>query len=510
MPIWYECTGNPATNGDLTNALTWTQQHSSSTTVTTGLIIYDATSASLQLITTGGTIGASSPAFSATAGTVTTDNTAKWTSLGAASNFQYWKAPHDRLANMLASTWGAAGDTYYVGDDHAETQSSAMTLTFSATVASPNSVYCVDHTANAPPTGSNLKTTATITTTGTSSNNITGYAYVYGIGFFVASGAVNAAANIGNSSKSSLTFEACSFSIVCTGGGLGAGILFAGAGNAGGDGSFLFKNTTVTFGNTGQGIRVANGFFTWKNTNSAIGGTPPSAVIAATNGAQGTAVLDGIDLSALGAGATVVAGQGGVHTQILNCKLGASVTVGATPSSYGGRTDLVISDSGATGYRQESYQFAGTLTTSTAVYNNASDGVTPISWQIVTTTNASRAFPFECFQIVQWVAAGTFANTAIQVTSATASLTNANIWVEAEYLGTSGFPISSLASSAPANLLTAGSALAAGTWATGSAGNNYKLAVPSFTTAIAGYVRFTVKVALASLTVYVDPAVTVA
>lgn len=508
---WYECTGNPATNGDLTNALTWAQQHASSTTITAGLIIYDSVSGSLQICTTGATIGGSAPSFSATAGTTTADNTATWTSLGAASNFQYWKAPHARLGNALI--WGAGAGTIvqniYVGDDSAETQAAAINYNQNSGIFQ---CFCIDHTANLPPTGSNLKTSATITTTGAngisfSANSTAGlYYYLYGISINVGTGSSAANFQLANWSNVGVGFilEAGSINLLTTSASSTLQLAPAGVGPA----PAKLINSTVSFGATGQSIQFND--LTW-DFGSITGATIPTTLLKSA-GTKAIAQIRGVDLSAAGSGKTLVSASNlGCIAQILNCKLGASVTIASTPTAaLAGGTDLIVSDSAATGYRQERYRYEGTLTASTAVYNNASDGDTPISWQVVTTANASRADPFECIDIVQWVVAGTYAASLIQITSANAGLLNSDVWVEASYLGNASFPISSMVSSAPANLLTAGSSLAAGTWVTGGLGNNYKLAIPSFTQAIDGDVRFKVKVAKASLTVNIDPAVTIA
>jgi hypothetical protein len=44
----------------------------------------------------------------------------------------------------------------------------------------------------------------------------------------------------------------------------------------------------------------------------------------------------------------------------------------------------------------------------------------------------------------------------------------------------------------------------------GGLGNNYSLDIPSFTTSVAGYIRFKVKMAIPNIAINVDPAVTVA
>lgn len=62
------------------------------------------------------------------------------------------------LTLAAAATGSVAGDTFYVAHDHAETQASAMTITFPGTEASPNRVYCVDRAGSVPPVAADLRT----------------------------------------------------------------------------------------------------------------------------------------------------------------------------------------------------------------------------------------------------------------------------------------------------------------------------------------------------------------
>lgn len=505
LESFQECTGQPGVNGDATNTPAWTVSNS----FTLGQVITNVAGTGWFICKVSGTSAGSQPAGLATpvVNAVTTDNTATWTCIKT-SAFANWGAPHARLANSFASTWGAAGDTFYVGDNHAETQSTAITLTSPGTASSSCSIFCADRTASTPPTASNLKTTATITTTvnNASAVAITAFAYYYGIIFNMGQvSAGTSSAKIGNGVISALSFEACALNIPGTGSG-GAIVLGSTNNNTC---AIELINTTLGFGAAGAFVVIGGALVRWRNTTSAItgAGVPTSLFQNGTNGGRGLLVVSGVDLSAITN--TLVNANIIGNLQLADCKLANGVAF-ATPTSLGSTVDVVISDSGATGYRQERYSYQGSLTTSTTVYNNATDGITPISWHVVATANSTRTFPFECFDIVQWAAAGTYAASLIQITSATASLLNSDVWVDVEYLGSSAMPVASLVSSGPATQLTAGSSLASGTWATGGLGNNYKLVIPSFTTNLAGYVRFKVKVAKASLTVNIDPAATIA
>ncbi len=133
---WQECTGQPGVNGDTTNSPTWLQNKNHA--VSLGLIIYDSVSTALQIVSTAGTTGnGSAPSFSATAGVTTADNSVTWTSLGLASNFGGWAAPFAKLQSAYASNWMVAGDTAYIGNDHAETQVGALNLTSPGSASNP-------------------------------------------------------------------------------------------------------------------------------------------------------------------------------------------------------------------------------------------------------------------------------------------------------------------------------------------------------------------------------------
>src|ERR1043166_5161230 len=78
---WQECTGQPGLNGDTTNCPNW----AASTVYALGQVIQGVTNSVIFICSTAGTSGNSEPSWSTTAGQTTVDNTATWTSLGAAS-----------------------------------------------------------------------------------------------------------------------------------------------------------------------------------------------------------------------------------------------------------------------------------------------------------------------------------------------------------------------------------------------------------------------------------------
>jgi hypothetical protein len=514
---WMECTGQPGVNGDITNAATWP----TGTAVALGFMIYDSTSAALQIVSTAGTTGGSKPTFSATAGTVTSDGaTVKWTSLGLASGFAAWDAPFALIADVFGTSWAVAGDSVYLGNDHLEASGGAInSYNFSptGTNAAPNFIYSIDHTLSLPVSGSGLKAGATISTRAgiglylAEAVSSGASVYFYGVSFIAGSSSTTASILIGDSSVASWTkLDTCTLQLNNTS---SSSLIQFGGGTA----TCLVEllNTTMQFGATGQAIgAVPNGKLIWRNTASAIvGATLPTTLFNTTS--SGVVICEGVDLSALGSGKTLVpAGTAAANSffHFFNCALGASVTIAATPGSMGGPfVDAILCDSGATGYVQRRYWYQGTLQEETTVVRSggASDGITPISWKIVTTANSRWTSPFESFPISIWNSrtAATVTVTVYGIWGSGAVPNTDDIWIDVEYLGSSSTPLASLGSGTKANNLATGTAWATDSSSWGGSTTAFKMSVSlsSPQPQIAGYLHIYVKAAKASSTFYIDP-----
>lgn len=163
--------------------------------------------------------------------------------------------------------------------------------------------------------------------------------------------------------------------------------------------------------------------------------------------------------------------------------------------------------------RDERYQYQGTLTTETTIIRTggASDGTTAFSWKIVPTVNNKRDFPFETFEGTLWnTATGAAKTLTVHTVCDNVTLTDAEVWLEVEYLASSATPVSSLLTDANATVLTtaANQATSTETWTTTGLVTpvRQKLEV-TFTPQMAGPIRWKVKVARATATpaIYVCP-----
>jgi hypothetical protein len=65
-----------------------------------------------------------------------------WSGAAGTGSGADWTNAHTTLS--AAITAGAAGDTYYVAHDHAESVATALTLGFKGTIQSPDRVLCVN------------------------------------------------------------------------------------------------------------------------------------------------------------------------------------------------------------------------------------------------------------------------------------------------------------------------------------------------------------------------------
>lgn len=426
---------------------------------------------------------------------------------GGAGTGANWANAYTTLA--AAFTGGAAGDTFWVAHNHAETQASAMTIAVKGTYASPSRVICVNSGGSVPPVSADLAITATITTTGNFGITINGASvacYWEGITFSAGTGA-NTATLVLQANDIRHHFKNCKFKRASTN---SASITIGGTRTR-----ISLENTQFEFGNVGDSIAF-QGRIIWEDTPSAIVTTvlTTGLLIPGTNPAD--VVLRGVDLSLLTPGTSTIvraASNPSHEYTLINCKLGASVVVAATPTVGGPQVNVIRCDSGDTNYRTERYLYQGTLTTETTTVRTggASDGTTTIAWKIVPTANNERDFPFTTYPISIW---NETTGSAVTLTiegywSGGAVPTTADVWMEVECLDTSGFPISSFTSGGPADVLAAGTnhTSSSETWGAGGT-TKFKMSV-TVTPQEKGPINVTVKYANTTETCWIDPKITV-
>lgn len=430
-----------------------------------------------------------------------------WNAAAGSGTGATWANAHTTMA--AAITASTAGDRFFVAHDHAETTAAALPLTFKGTQAAPDQIICANRAGSVPPVSADLRTTGTVSTTAAASNiTINGTFYCYGLTF--QAGSVASAANIViGTAAGKCTFKNCNLTLNNTN---GASTITFGPAAISTQTSIAFNDVKLKFNNVTQSLVGASGLrFDWVGGSVDAAGTVPTTLI--TSGTRaGAMYLEGVDLSALGSGKTIFAIQTSyISCSLKDCKLGTSVTVAVTPSNQASRLLLVRCDSGDTNYRQELYAYEGTLTTETTIVRTggASDGTTLISWKVVTTANSKWQAPCELYPITIWNETVGSSITLTVECIASAVLNNDDIWMDIEYLGTSGFPLGNFATSGKADILATNAAnpTSTQTWG-GALTGKFKL-TKAITPQEKGPITVYVKVGKASQTVYVDPKITV-
>lgn len=423
-----------------------------------------------------------------------------------------WANAYTTLAVALAGL--AAGDDLWVAHDHAETTAAAITLTSPGTFAAPCRIFCVNRGGSVPPVSADLATTATVATTGSNSHmTFAGASYYYGITFNVADGA-----NRGDFRVQTILFailESCNIVLNNTN---TASVITVGSNGSNGGQVIQFVNTTVKFGSVSQSVSQASGGgrFVWTKTVSAISGagSVPTSLITFSSTRGASCSMIGVDVSALGSGKNIVSWADSSNSVIRleGCKLGASVTPLTGTTSPGLQFWMINSDSADTNYRYHKQTYQGTITQETTIVRTggATDGTTPISRKMVSTANTKFYAPLESDPIAFWnETVGSSITVTVPVITDNVTLTDREAWVEVEYLGTSGFPLSLKASDAAADPLAVAANQAtdsSSTWTTTGLTTPVKQSLSiSFTPQEKGLVRARVMLAKASTTMYYDP-----
>lgn len=423
-------------------------------------------------------------------------------------------------ATMAASVVAAAaGGTSYVSQVHAETSGATTNIAIPGTATNPSKIICGNDAAE-PPTA--VAVTATVTTTASAVISVYGSAYIKGIGF-ISSGACNI--NTGDDSANSfMRLEDCS--IQCS----GTGIRIGNMDTANTSQETALENCTFKTGAAGHTIQVGHDV-------RIKGGSFLSGTAAATNvfSASSSRVgrnltVDGFDFTNLGGGGTwtgalALAAAGGAQLfKFRNCKLptwsGVLVTGTILPSQ---RFEMWNCDAGDTNYRLWIEDYLGSIKHETTIVmtSGASDGTTPFSWKMASSASASYpTLPLKSPEIFKRnettgssktvtvefvhdtnVAAGQGAGTA-------SAFQDNEVWLEVQYLGTSGFPLATFISDKPADVLAAAADQASSsvTWTTTGLTTPVKQALSvTFTPQEKGMFIATVHVGKASKTIYVNP-----
>jgi hypothetical protein len=438
-------------------------------------------------------------------------------------------APYDTWAKaattlLSAVTGSAAGDIFYVSPSHTES-SATLALSFPGTAANPNYLLCGTEGATSGITA--LATGAVIASSADSVPTVAGCVYPYGITFrSTYSGALEmvfcyAADNV-------QYHDNCRYEL--TGGATSSTFRFGSASGAMGT-KMTLKNPTFKLGNANQKINAEHHVNFIGGQYDAAGSSPVAFLYPGMNSRGCNVDVCGFDFSAMDAAGNIcnTTVSGATQISIRDSKLpagwsGALVNGGAAMPGF--RVELWNCDSGATNYKAKVADYAYSLQEETTIVKTggASDGTTPIAWKMTSTANCSPVSVAKSPPIIiinESVGSSKTATiefvhdtnvTAGQGAGTAYAFQDNEVWIELEYLGSSGSPISSLAVDRPTIIATpADQTSSSATWTTTGITTPVKQSLSvTFTPQMKGALIARVCMAKPSKTIYIDPLATVA
>jgi hypothetical protein len=514
---WVEITGCSAMNSDLVNTPNWTNASLGSKGITLGQVVADTAGANFHVCYTTGTTAAAEPAWNTAAGGLTTSGSAQFLCLGPVSSFAAWGAPHARLQNASAATWGVGGNDIFAADNSAEVLNPAAAVFFNlGTTTTPCRYLSVDHTAALP---APLKAGASFTTAATASgaisiaNGVSLSQYWFGFTFIATAATAVFLITVGGGTGAALRMDNCAFVLTSTVAGPGLGIGSAGQAV----GVFELNNCTFKFSAAGTNIQWGGGLVTWRNTPDPCFTGPVAPTTAfRINALTGTnLLLEGVDLTSIGGGTLLSNAAGGGPVMIKNCKLHSGPLMAAQVASEGAiLLDIINSDNGTFGpWRNERHAMLGDMTTTAGSVRTggATDGTTGIAQILAASTFARQTKPFTSLPLVIWndVVGTPRTVTLYGVVPLTTVLPlNNQFWFDVEYMGATGSPLASLVSNGLADVLATPAHIAVAdgsTWSGLGSSNGVFALSATFTAQQKGYVTIYPKVGAASYSILLDP-----
>jgi hypothetical protein len=263
------------------------------------------------------------------------------------------------------------------------------------------------------------------------------------------------------------------------------------------------------------------GVFKIQGGSALTGTTSPTTLFGPASGTYISWIeASGSDLTNLAAAVNIFSAGAPSIGIIRNSKLPASWTGSLVSGTMipGERYTMHNCDSADTNYRIWIEDYAGSIRSETTLVRTggAGDGTTTLSWKMATSADAEYPLILlESGEIhSEWIeTVGAAKTVTVEILhDSTTNLKDDEIWLDVQYLGTTGFPLGSFANDAKADVFAtaADQTASTATWTTTGLTNpnKQKLAV-TFTPQEKGVAICRVMMAKASYTVYVDPMATV-
>ena len=412
-----------------------------------------------------------------------------WSGAVGAGTGADWANAYTKI--VPAITFKNPGDIFFVAHDHAETTVGPLDVYIgTGSLAAPSWIICVDRFGAVPPTTADLRTTATITTTGSGNITFGGYGlYAYGLNFICSVGATGTNSwQVGADTK--LYLRKCTMKMAST----GASARHSMGSNAT---HVVLDDCRVEFAVATQGMHWL-GDFIWRNTaNPLMGSVIPNTIHTSLGSSRQT--IEGVDFSAFTN--TSMLGNTSGSSLLLsykNCKFNAGATLQAVGAP---EVSLDFLDTGSTPSDLKNnahYAYAGTEVKELTVVPAGRS----FSRKVTTISDCSRVVSYEALPLVVW---NDVVGSPITLTMEGAGAVlpdNGQVWFDVDYGGpqimSGGFkPLVPTVPLAASDLV----------WA-GSPAVRFKQS-HTITPEDEGWIYVYPRIAMASSTVYLDPVVTV-
>jgi hypothetical protein len=439
-----------------------------------------------------------------------------WSGAGGSGNGSSWANAFTGLPAATTRAGAAAGDVYFVAHDHDET--AAITTTFwnvqlRGTANTIDKIICVDRSVAGPGfTQADLRNTAKCGNTNTGANSFSiqgfgsanGAGWIHGINFYPG---INS--TLGNTyilAGFRAEYTECTFRTQTT---HAQGLWSISQGVKLYNCSVWFKQTThaLNWTTSSQLDWTNDASWPFYATGSAINTTALLAPTAASS-LIGLFRFTGLDLSPNSGTILTVPSSGRIMFR--NCKLHASAVITPAVTGINNIAEVLIINCNSSGViRNEKHGYACAMTTelTTKRTGGASDDTTGYSWKFVSGANLSRGVPFSSLETSIWNdVVGTSRTLTVHLVVGTTELKDTEMWLEAEYLGTSGQSLVTRATDGKTSM-DAGTnqASSSETWSSPPGTPQYQKLEVTFTAQVAGFVRYRIMFAKPSTTVYVCP-----
>lgn len=441
-----------------------------------------------------------------------------WSGATGAGTGADWTNAYTALQSAV--TAASAGDDIRVAHDHAETASSTakVTYTIPGTLAAPTKVVCVNRTTGDAASTAEIKTVGAwgIDITAPSNESCVS---IQGIKFIVADGG-GGSANLGI--LYAKMFRDCTFELRGTGGAIQVGYAS----------KVRFENCWVKTANASSNLSVSSVAFEWAGGGVLAGSA--QTILFNVAGFSTTLTCSALDLSGLPTACVIFNSIYHANSGVLaNCKLPASwaeTSLVYEPVPFGSRYAMINCDVGNTNYNTRVADTGGKLIDETAIYRTDGFKVrnqagTLVGFALKSTTNSSasetniplptdallRNYPGTPAEVAGF-SAGAAKTVSVEIAhSAGAALTDAQIWLEVQCLGTSGFPLGVVKTNRRVSPVATAAAHPTSTEAWSGAAQTYKQRLSvTINPQAPGVIEARVYVATGNnVVVYIDPMITV-